>query len=69
VLPVGAAVMLDEPGFLDAAMATAWWVAPEDRPAESALAGVVSARRLAARRSPAYGRLGRLGARSSLIKS
>lgn len=24
--------MLDESGFLDAAMATAWWVAPEDRP-------------------------------------
>jgi hypothetical protein len=32
VLPVGAAVMLDEPGFLDVAMATACWVAPEDRP-------------------------------------
>jgi hypothetical protein len=32
VLPVGAAVMLDEPGFLDVAMATAWWVAPEERP-------------------------------------
>jgi len=32
VLPVGAAIMLDEPGFLDAAMATAWWVAPEEHP-------------------------------------
>ena len=32
VLPLGAAVMLDESGFLDVAMADAWWVAPEDRP-------------------------------------
>jgi hypothetical protein len=32
VLPIGGPVMLDESGFLDAAMATAWWVAPEDRP-------------------------------------
>ena len=32
VLPLGAPVMLDDPGFLDVAMADAWWVAPEDRP-------------------------------------
>jgi hypothetical protein len=32
VLPVGAPVVLDESGFLDAAMATAWWVVPDDRP-------------------------------------
>ena len=32
MLPVGARVMLDEHGFLDAAMAGAWWVAPGDRP-------------------------------------
>lgn len=31
VLPVDAPVVLDEAGFLDAAMATAWWVPAEDR--------------------------------------
>jgi hypothetical protein len=32
VLPVGTPVVLDDSGFLDVAMAGAWWVAPEDRP-------------------------------------
>ena len=32
VLSVGTPVVLDDSGFLDVAMAGAWWVAPEDRP-------------------------------------
>ena len=32
VLPPGTPVVLDDSGFLDVAMADAWWVAPEDRP-------------------------------------